>query len=382
MRRLAVILIALGVSVGVSVGTADAHQSSVSYHDIAVGDGGRVSWTLRLSSRDLYEALGLDRDRDATDEEIRAGKERLTAYVTARLRVTADGRTCPFGPPSLGILEQNMRFAEIRLVATCPLPFETLGLDDSLFFDLDPRHSGLCRVSFGDRTLTEEFSKGFEHFEWHVDAAAPPPELGLHEYVWKGMEHIYSGYDHIAFILGLLLVAALRREPQGWSARPFQLALPYVLKVVTAFTVAHSLTLILAALDVISLPSRFVESAIAASIVYIALENMAPREPRYRWPVAFLFGLVHGLGFAAMLRPILPPHGVIVPLVAFNVGVELGQLTIVAAVLPFLLLAARAGAARYRRVVVLGGSTLIALVGALWLVERVADLRIISRYLG
>src|SRR5262249_61906099 len=107
---------------------------------------------------------------------------------------------------------------------------------------------------------------------------------------------------------------------QSRSARPFALAVPYVLKVVPAFTVAHSLTLILAALDVISLPSRFVESAIAASIVYIALENMAPREPRYRWPIAFLFGLVHGLGFAAMLRPILPPHGVVVPLVAFNVG--------------------------------------------------------------
>jgi len=378
MRRLAVILIALGVTVG----RAEAHQSSVSYHDIAVGEDGRVAWTLRLSSRDLYEALGLDRDRDATDEEIRAGRDRLAAYVSARIRVTADGAVCPFGLPSLSILEQNMRFAVIRLVATCPLPFQTLGLDDTLFFDLDPRHSGLCRVSFGGRTLTEEFSKGFEHFEWHIDAAAAPPELGLHEYVWKGMEHIYTGYDHIAFILGLLLVAALRLEPDGWSPRPFRLALPYVLKVVTAFTVAHSLTLILAALDVIALPSRFVESAIAASIVYIAVENMAPREPRYRWPVAFLFGLVHGLGFAAMLRPILPPHGVVVPLVAFNVGVELGQLTIVAAVLPFLLLAARAGARRYRRLVVLGGSTLIALVGALWLVERVADVRIISQYLG
>src|SRR5215470_15955591 len=194
MRRLAVIVIALvaGVAAGVTAGaTAEAHQSSVSYHDIAVGNDGRVAWTLRLSSRDLYEALGLDRDRDATDDEIRAGRERLFAYVTARLRVTADGKTCPFAPPALAILQQNMRFAEIRLVATCPLPFQTLGLDDTLFFDLDPRHSGLCRVSFGDRTLNEEFSKGFEHFEWQI-AAAPPEELGLHEYVWKGMEHIYT----------------------------------------------------------------------------------------------------------------------------------------------------------------------------------------------
>jgi hypothetical protein len=353
----------------------------VSYHDVTVADDGGVTWTVRLSCRDLYEALGLERERDATNDEIRAGKDRLFAYVTARLRVTADGKICRFGPPALSILEQNMRFAEIRLGAVCPLPFQTLGLDDSLFFDLDPRHSGLCRVTFAGRTLTEEFSKESQHFEWAV-AAAAPAELGLPEYVLKGMEHIYSGTDHIAFILGLLLVAAIRREPQGWSARPFGLALPYVLKVVTAFTVAHSMTLILAALDVITLPSRFVESAIAASIVYIAIENLAPREPRYRWPIAFLFGLVHGLGFAAMLRPILPPHGVVVPLVAFNVGVELGQLTIVAAVLPFLLLAARAGAERYRRIVVLGGSTLIALVGALWLVERIADIRIISPFLG
>src|SRR5207249_3710819 len=157
--------------------------------------------------------------------------------------------------------------------------------------------------------------------------------------------------------VSLLLVAAIRpsigRERE-WHARPFRQAAPYVLGVVTAFTVAHSMTLILSALDVIELPSRFVESAIAASIVYVSLENLAPREPRYRWPIAFLFGLVHGLGFAAMLRPILPAGGVIAPLLAFNVGVELGQLSIVVAILPLLLRAARANPLGYRRIVVVG----------------------------
>ena len=377
MRWSAGIVVVLGL---ISV-PARAHQSSVSYHDVLIADDGQVEWTLRLSSRDLYEALGLDRDRDATDAEISSGKERLVGYVTARLQVTADGAPCPLGGPTLAILQQNMRFAEIKVAASCRLPLATIGLDDHLFFDLDPRHTGFLRVTYAGRALTEEFSKGFEHFEWKLGLGAPI-ELGLPEYVWKGMEHIYTGYDHITFIIGLLLVAAVRRDPRGWTSRPLNLAVPYVLKVVTAFTLAHSLTLILAALDVIQLPSRFVESAIAASIVYIAVENLAPREPRYRWPVAFLFGLVHGMGFAAMLRPILPPHGVVVPLLAFNVGVELGQLTIVAALLPLLLAAARARAERYRRVVVLGGSLVVALAGTLWLVERVADLRILGGLLG
>ena len=389
MRRsrvvVAVVVVVVVVVIGLGLGLvtpAHAHQSSVSYHDIKVEGDGTVAWTVRLASRDLYEALGLERERDASSEEIRAGERRLVAYVTDRLGASADGHPCRFGAPTLSVLEQTTtRFAEIRLAATCPLPLQTLHLESHLFFDLDPRHSALLRVSAGGRTLTEELVRGAESFEWKLGLAAPA-SLGLLDYLEKGVEHIYTGYDHIAFVIGLLLVAAIRREPEGWAVRPFGLAAPYVLKVVTAFTLAHSLTLILAGLDVIQLPSRFVESAIAASIVFIAVENMAPREARHRWAVAYLFGLVHGLGFAAMLRPILPANGVVVPLLMFNVGVELGQLSIVAALLPLLLLFARAGARRYRRVVVLGGSAAVALLGFLWLVERVADMKIAGGLLG
>jgi hypothetical protein len=268
-----------------------------------------------------------------------------------------------------------MRFAVLKVSAACPLPIVNLRLTDTLFFDLDPRHSGLLRATHAGRTLTEEFSKGNHLFEWRLDLDAQQ-ELGVPGFIWKGMEHIYSGYDHIAFLIGLLLLAAIRLETTGWTPRPPRLAVPYVVRIVTAFTVAHSLTLILAAFDVVDLPSRIVESAIAASIVYVAVENLATREPRHRWPLAFVFGLVHGLGFAAMLRPILPSTGIIAPLLAFNVGVELGQLTIVGALLPLLLLAARAGAPRYRRLVVVGGSLLVAAFGAAWLIERTLDVKI------
>jgi hypothetical protein len=351
---------------------AQAHQSSVSYSQVSIEDSGEVHYILRLSSRDLYEALGLDRDRDASDDEIRAGEARLFDYVLARVEVTGDGRPCPARDRKLGILTQASRFAELRFTAVCPLPLEKVAIDYSLFFDLDPRHTGMLQVTYGGRSLEEELTRGLGRFEWALHLAAPA-SLSVWGYIVKGAEHIYTGYDHISFVVALLLVAVVGRS--------LRRALPYVFKVVTAFTVAHSVTLILAALEVIELPGRFVESAIAASIVYVAVENIAVPAPRGRWPLAFLFGLVHGLGFASMLRPLLPPRDVVAPLLLFNVGVELGQLSIVLVLLPLLALFAARGPSAYRRVVVIGGSAVIAVLGLLWLAERVLDVSLLSRYL-
>ena len=136
------------------------------------------------------------------------------------------------------------------------------------------------------------------------------------------MHHIFVGYDHIAFLLALLLAARRLRD---------------MLKVVTAFTVAHSLTLLLAALDVIRLPSAVTESLIAASIVYVAAENYFIKQGRYRWMLAFAFGLVHGLGFSSVLRARLQDMGsILVPVVSFNLGVEVGQIAILLIALPAL----------------------------------------------
>jgi hydrogenase/urease accessory protein HupE len=351
---------------------AAAHQASVSYSNVTIDPGGEVRYVLRVASTDLYEALGLDRDRDATDEEIRRGEARLFDYALARVRVLGDGVPCPVRDREVGVVTQAMRFAELRFTAACPLPLETVAIEYGLFFDLDPRHSGLLRVTHEGKSLDQELTRGLARFEWRL-GLAPPPSRGAWDYVVSGMEHIYTGYDHIAFLVALLLVAAV-----GRALRP---AAAYVVKVVTAFTVAHSITLILAALEVITLPSRFVESAIAASIVYVAVENLLVAAPSGRWPLAFLFGLVHGVGFASMLRPLLPPGDLVVPLLLFNVGVELGQLSIVLVLLPALALASARHPAGYRRLVVIGGSALIALLGLVWLVERVAGVEIFSSLL-
>jgi hypothetical protein len=353
---------ALVVVLSLAALPAAAHQASMSWSQVTVGDDGTVTYLLRLSSRDLYEALGLERDRDATDAEIAVGAARLSAYVLARLHIGGNHSPCPTDAGGVSVLHQTDRFAEVRLVARCPTPLATLTIDYALFFDLDPKHGAMLSVTHAGATVTDELIRARPRFTWTL-ASSAHPSLGLGDFIVHGMEHIYTGYDHIAFVIGLLLVVPLRRDERPWAT---------TLKVVTAFTAAHSLTLILAALEVISLPSRFVESAIAASIVFVAAENMLLPEPRGRTLLAFGFGLVHGLGFAAMLRPLLPETRLVVPLLAFNVGVEIGQLTIVLPVLPALVVAFRRAPARYRRVAVLGGSAVIGGLGVWWLIERVA----------
>ena len=180
-------------------------------------------------------------------------------------------------------------------------------------------------------------------------------------------------------VLSLLLPAVLVASRHGqWQASPrFTPVFWDVLKVVTSFTVAHSITLSLAALEVISLPSRLVESTIALSVVLAALNNVRPVIAEKRWMMAFLFGLVHGFGFASVLADLgLPRDALLLALVGFNLGVEAGQLAIVAAFLP--LAYALRSTNFYRRGVMTGGSLLIALIALVWMLERVFDLSILT----
>lgn len=190
-------------------------------------------------------------------------------------------------------------------------------------------------------------------------------------YIYQGAHHIWIGYDHILFLCSLLLPAVLLRMKHNWlPAEGFARAFWSTAKVVTAFTLAHSVTLSVAAFGFVELPSRFVESAIAASVVVAAINNIYPMITRRLWVVAFAFGLIHGFGFASVLSEFgLPPDRKLVALLAFNIGVELGQLAIVAAVLPALFLARRTIA--YTRVVMPAGSLVIAVIAMIWFVERV-----------
>jgi hypothetical protein len=188
--------------------------------------------------------------------------------------------------------------------------------------------------------------------------------------------HIWSGFDHILFLLALLLPSVLWREQNAWQpVGEFRKALINVLKVVTAFTLAHSITLSLATLGFVHLPSRLTESAIAASVVIAAANNVVPLFSRREWMVAFGFGLIHGFGFASGLSDMgITRENLAVAVLGFNVGVEAGQLAIVSAFLP-VAFALRTSWV-YPRVVLAGGSCAIVLVAALWLIERAFALKL------
>jgi hypothetical protein len=187
------------------------------------------------------------------------------------------------------------------------------------------------------------------------------------------VRHIATGFDHILFLLSLLLPAVLVRDGRGWrSALSFRHAFVDVAKVVTAFTLAHSITLTLAALSIVVLPSRLVEAGIALSVVLASLNNLFPVVADGRWIAAFAFGLLHGFGFAGALHDLgLPAGSLALSLAGFNLGVEAGQLAIVMLFLP-LAFALRSTWA-YRRMVFAGGSAVIATVAAAWFVERAFD---------
>ena len=147
-----------------------------------------------------------------------------------------------------------------------------------------------------------------------------------------------------------------------------------LVKIVTSFTVAHSLTLVLAALQIVMLPTRLVESVIALSIVYIAGENFFVKQNDQRWFITFVFGLMHGFGFASVLAELgLPTQGLVASLLSFNVGVEVGQIAIVSLAYPVILLIGRSD---YRRQIVFGLSSIILIFGLIWFVERAFNLQV------
>jgi len=342
-----------------------AHQSSYTYATMSTSKSGKVvRFEIRLSSKDLFEALQLGEDRDASDKEILAGSEQLKTYVLERVYMSVPGQECALGTASVHVVKDGQRFAQVKTRLRCPSRIASVELSYHLFFDLDERHEGLLRIGDGLVQFTNK-NRRHEHV-W--GNAAIENRLG---FLRSGALHVLYGLDHILFLISLLMVIGLRQNGKMLRGRTVKESLRAAAGIVTAFTLGHSLTLVMAAVGWVSLPSRFVESMIAASIVFVAVENLLRPDPPNRSAVALLFGLMHGLGFASMLRPLLPAEDVVVPLLIFNLGVELGQLAVVAMTLPILWGLIRIlGARRYRRTILPVSSAVLAVAGLLWFAER------------
>jgi len=357
---------------------AEAHKPSDSYLHLSI-DGARVTGQWDIALRDLEQAIGLDTNGDGeiTWGEVRAHHADIAAYALARLSFAGDGKDCPLRVSGHQIDHHSDGAYEVlRFAADCAGAPAAIEVGYKLFFDFDAQHKGLLNLEYQGRTQSLVFTP--EQSQQRFVLGEMSALRQFLSYGRDGVWHIWIGYDHILFLLSLLLPAVLLRQRQQWlPVARFSAAFWDVFKIVTSFTVAHSITLSLAVLGVISLPSRLVESAIAASVVLAALNNLWPLVGGRRWVVAFAFGLIHGFGFASVLAELgLPRDALVLALVGFNLGVEAGQLTIVSAFLP-LAYYLRAGWF-YRRVVLFGGSLAIVAVAMVWLLERALNLKLIS----
>ncbi len=356
---------------------AHAHKPSDSYLTLRA-ERDRIAGQWDIALRDLEYAIGLDADGDGaiTWGELRAGHAAIERYAFARLKVTHAGEECrKRAVDQLVDNHSDGAYAVLVFEVECAAAGDAgVELEYSLFFDLDPTHRGLLRWEAAGRSTTAVL--GPENAKFLLAAKPASPLAQFLSYGKEGVWHIWIGIDHMLFLISLLLPAVYVSERRGWApVERFMPAFWDVAKVVTAFTVAHSITLSLAALSIIGLPTRLTETAIAFSVLLAALNNIRPVVHGRRWMVAFAFGLIHGFGFASVLADLgLPQGALLLALVGFNLGVEVGQLAIVGVLVPLAYAVRRSRF--YLRFIFVPGSAVIAMIALGWMIERGFDLRI------
>jgi hydrogenase/urease accessory protein HupE len=318
--------------------------------------GSSLDADLIVSWQEIENIVPLDGDgnRDLSNDEFAAAKAKLNALCETAIAFEADGQ--PLKLIKSDVQREDTTGIHFITHWEFPTNVTVLLVRSEIIADLQRGHRQIVSVRGVTNALLAESSISRDKIivEVSLGATAEKRDHTIPQFLWLGIEHIITGWDHLAFLLGLLVVGAKLRE---------------AVKIITAFTIAHSLTLALATFDLIRLPSSIVEPAIAASIVYVGVENIMRREYRGRWMLTFAFGLIHGCGFATALRELgIGTHGnsVVKPLVCFNLGVEIGQLAIAAAVLPWVW----KWKPKFERRWILATSIVVALVGAYFLLDR------------
>jgi hypothetical protein len=345
---------------------APAHTGSTAYIE-TTSTGSDIALTWRVALRDLDLLVELDADRSGTLawDEVQARAAAVQAFAAQAMIVKAGAAPCAMTPgaPTL-VKDPEHDFASVALRGACSGGVVTLTY--TAFAGIDDKHRALVRVNGAAEP----------------QVLAPGASLTLsgedtpHSFVQfyrEGIGHILGGLDHLLFLIALMLPAVLVRDAGQWQPRTDRkAALIRVVWLATAFTIAHSITLGLAAFGVVRLPPSVIEPLVAATVLAAALNNLWPVVTRKLAWIAFVFGLIHGFAFAEILAPLNLPRGdLALALLGFNLGVETGQLMVVAVC--FVLLALAAGWRGYPRWVLHGGSAVVALLACAWIVERVFD---------
>jgi hypothetical protein len=341
--------VALAASTAVWLVTvpAEAHTMATGLAELTVADADvRYRLTVVLSELPAEAARSL---AAAGDGQVAALEQAVTA-LREKVGVKIDGAACRPGRASL----RGSRLGDTRMTLEidwhCPKSPGRLEIRDDWFDLFGEHYRTLARIDGPHGVQEVAFLP--DRREARIDLG--PASVASHGFFRLGVEHILTGYDHLLFLAALLL--------GGGGALT-------LLKIVTGFTLAHSLSLAASVLGLVTIPSRVVEPVIAASIVWVALENAwLGRAPARRWLVSFAFGLVHGLGFASALGPLaLPAGSLVLALLGFNVGVEAGQILVIALAIPIGLWTRRQP---WEPRLARGLSAAVAIIGAIWFVER------------
>jgi hypothetical protein len=390
-----------------------AHAPDQSYIFLRVYDesiGGRFE----ITTDDLNTALDLGLDENVTLEELAPHLPAIQAYLIEKAAFSSslEAYTIQFTEPDLLVLENLGTFVllNFNLSGVSQVP-EALNVEYNVLLNEDLKHQGLLVVEYNwkagiidnEAMVSLIFTRNDTRQQLSLTDASIMQ--GFIAMIKMGMWHIWIGLDHILFLLALVLPAVVRREPEnqvieidgvaGGSATGalavaesswtpvarFKPAFIYVVKIITFFTIAHSITLSLAALEVIVLPSRFVESIIALSIGLAAYHNIRPLLKNEVWIIAFGFGLFHGFGFASVLgEKGLGGDYMTLSLLGFNLGVEIGQILIICLIFPVLFFIRKSD--YYPKILVYGSILLIA-IALYWFFERSLDVDfLLDNYIG
>ncbi len=333
---------------------ARAHDLPVSYVDLRVEEGG-IAATIESSAKNFVRELA-DIDEDALLRQPEAEKEKLFALARARLDIRADGEALS---PALRGLESLPARKDVRVQLFYPSRRQAEKISvRCVLFSSDPRHQTFMNVYRGEALRYQDIFNKDTGAGTYVLARQQNTVAVIQQFVREGVHHIFIGPDHILFVVGLLLLGGTIRQ---------------LLKIVTAFTIAHSVTLVLSTLNILSPPARVIEPAIALSIVFVGAHALLCRDSTHDWRLlfAFGFGFIHGFGFANVLRAMqLPRQALGWSLFSFNAGVEIGQACIVLAVAPALGFLIHRDT-RASRGLITAGSFCVVFAGAFWFTQRV-----------
>ncbi|GJM10115.1 MAG: membrane protein [Lysobacteraceae bacterium] len=347
---------------------ATAHQASDSYLRLAFDDQSQLQVRWDIAIRDLQPVLAFDRDNNGlvTWQELQEQAPGLIEYAQSRLGLRTD-RSCRLEHQSLQVVEHSDGgYVVLNMLGTECAASDNVEIGYSALFDIDTSHRGLVEFRHQQNQYTAVMSP---NERWQSVGVAQGWWASFVQFVREGVWHVWIGFDHILFLLTLLLPCLIGRDAGVEQSAKYAIA--RILGVVTAFTVAHSVTLGLAVTGMVNLPAALVEISIALSVTVVAINNLVPIITKRHWLLAGIFGLIHGFGFAGAMSDLdLSGVSLVSALAGFNIGVELGQAAIVLVFVP--LVWGLRNSWFYQVGMVRFGSVAVALVGMVWAVERFA----------